>query len=77
MTDRQALILLALCLLGGGWATYDLISAVRTGKACARWGSAITSKSCPKAFRPWMIGQCVVVALFAAGLVWAATHLIA
>lgn len=72
MTDRQALILFALCLFGGGWATYDLISAMRTGKARGRWGSTITRKGRPKAFRVWMISQCVVVALFTAGLVWAA-----
>jgi len=72
MTDRQVLILLGLCLAGGGWATCDLISAVRTGKARGRWGSTITRKGRPKAFRTWMIGQCEVVALFAAGVVWAA-----
>ena len=72
MTERQALILLALCLLGGGWTTYDLISALRTGKARGRWGSTITREGRPKAFRTWVVAQYVVVALFAAGFVWSA-----
>ncbi len=48
-----------------------LISALRTGKARGQWGNTITRKGRPKTFRVWMIGQYVVVALFAAGLVWA------
>jgi|GEM_PF-5475798 len=72
MTDRQAWILLALCLFGGGRATYDLISVRQTGRARGRWGSTITRNARPKAFQIWMISQCVMVALFAAGLVWAA-----
>ena len=75
MTDRQAWILLALCLFGGGLAVHDLISAIHTGKARGRWG-AITRKGRPKAFRTWVISQWIAVALLAAGLIWAATHFI-
>ena len=70
-------MLLALCLFGGGWAVYDLISAIRTGRARGRWGSTITRKGRPKLFQTWVISQYFAVAMLAAGLVWAAAHFIA
>jgi hypothetical protein len=75
MTDTQVQILLAICVLGGGVAVYDLVSGLRTGKAPGRWGVTITRQNRPTAFRTWMIAQCVILALFFAGLIWSATRI--
>jgi hypothetical protein len=50
--------------------TFDLIRALRDGRALGAFGQTITREGRPALFRRWMISQYVLMGLCMAGLVW-------
>jgi hypothetical protein len=70
MSNHNIWLLLVISAIGLALTAYELISALRTGKAFGRWGSTITRSGRPRVFRNWIIGQIIVVAFFFGVLIW-------